>query len=123
MTDPKEKKVAKDFFGSPMKKEMNKRDSHGYIVRQREESTKAPMDRVADFRPSNEPTTIYNHLTPRQKAASDATRAVPAPRIPTVTEKLREAYATKDEPSSKVARGSRQVEANRLADEVRKSRK
>lgn len=71
------------------------------------------------------PTTYYHPDTPRGKGEkTDATRvAAPEKRIPSASERLRSTLAEKDKPVSKVARGSRQVEANRLADEVRKSRK
>lgn len=36
---------------------------------------------------------------------------------------LRHSMETKDQPVSKVARGSRQVEANKLADDLRKKRR
>jgi hypothetical protein len=71
------------------------------------------------------PTTRYHPETPRGKgAATDATRvAAPEKRIPTASERLRTELAEKDKPVSKTARASRQVAANKLADEVRKSRK
>lgn len=82
---------------------------------------------VVKFRPHDAPTSSYNPLTPRGNAErnkQDHTRANPEPRKPTVSERLREMQASISDPNiSKVARGSRQVEANRLADEVRKSRK
>lgn len=37
--------------------------------------------------------------------------------------KLRQVMVSKNDPESKVARGSRQVEANKLADELRKQRR
>lgn len=71
------------------------------------------------------PTTRYHPETPRGKgAATDATRvAAPEKRTPSASERLRDTLAHKDEPASKTARASRQVAANKLADEVRKSRK